>query len=289
MVKIDRLHRKIVTDAEAARKPTATLPKTLPETAVAQTPRTAIIPPSLVANKDVHLRKEALPVMQSSAAVAGRALIMLACVVAIPAVALWGTSWPEVLKRLQDFHWPAVLDLASASMSTSPDEAPQVKAGGVTGTLATPCGPGRLAPAESPSPYCLTSNPASLQGQATAATQSAVVPAGYQVPAESAAATPPVVNAAGQSGTAATPAAGDQFHAIQDRLRQLGATYYLLESWGNEQQMYRFYCKMAVGGSADYTRYFEATNSDPLQAMLQVLRQVDTWRDGGCTKAERGG
>lgn len=187
--------------------------------------------------------------MQSSAAVAGRALIMLACVVAIPAVALWGTSWPEVLKRLQDFHWPAVLDLASASMSTSPDEAPQVKAGGVTGTLATPCGPGRLAPAESPSPYCLTSNPASLQGQATAATQSAVVPAGYQVPAESAAATPPVVNAAGQSGTAATPAAGDQFHAIQDRLRQLGATYYLLESWGNEQQMYRFYCKMAVGGS----------------------------------------
>ena len=53
-------------------------------------------------------------------------------------------------------------------------------------------------------------------------------------------------------------------------IAQLGATYYLLESWGNDQQLYRFYCKMAVGGSADYTRYFEATDADPLQAMLGV-------------------
>jgi hypothetical protein len=52
--------------------------------------------------------------------------------------------------------------------------------------------------------------------------------------------------------------------------------------------MYRFYCKMAVGGSAQYTRCFEATHADPLQAMVQVLRQVETWRDGGSTKAENG-
>ncbi len=53
--------------------------------------------------------------MQSSAAVAGRALIMLACVVGIPALALSGSSWSAMLKKLQDFQWPAVLNFASAS------------------------------------------------------------------------------------------------------------------------------------------------------------------------------
>ena len=37
--------------------------------------------------------------------------------------------------------------------------------------------------------------------------------------------------------------------------------------------------KMAVAGSADYVHCFEATHADPLQAMQQVLRQVETWRD----------
>jgi len=49
--------------------------------------------------------------------------------------------------------------------------------------------------------------------------------------------------------------------AMQDRLRQLGATYYLLETWGNQRQFYRFYCQMAVGGNSSYTHYFEATNT----------------------------
>ena len=72
----------------------------------------------------------------------------------------------------------------------------------------------------------------------------------------------------------------DQFTYIQERLRELGATYYLLESWGSREQLYRFYCKVAVGGNPNYTHYFEATDSDPLQAMGQVLRQVEGWRAG---------
>jgi hypothetical protein len=81
-------------------------------------------------------------------------------------------------------------------------------------------------------------------------------------------------------------ASSDPFTYIQDRLRQLGATYYLLESWGNDQLLYRFYCKVCVGGNANYTRYFEATNVDPLQAMGQVLKQVETWRDGNDARAQ---
>ncbi len=69
--------------------------------------------------------------------------------------------------------------------------------------------------------------------------------------------------------------------SMQDRLRQLGASYYLLETWGNQRQFFRFYCQMAVGGNSSYTRYFEAINANPLEAMGDVLRQVEDWRGGG--------
>jgi hypothetical protein len=241
----------------------------------------AIIPPSLVANQRCSsARKEALLVMRSSAAVAGRAFIMLACVVAIPTLALWGTSWSEVVKRLQDFRWPQNLDFLSASTSASPDDPPRgTPANPVVAT--TPSVAGRSTLAEGPSPRGPASTPAASQTQALAATQSAVVPIEYQAPAELCSVPAPIADPAGQNAKAADP-----FHAIQERLRQLGATYYLLESWGNQQQMYRFYCKMAVGGSAQYARCFEATHTDPLQSMVEVLQQVEAWRKGS-TKAEK--
>jgi hypothetical protein len=181
--------------------------------------------------------------MQSSAAVAARALVMLACVVAIPVIALSGTSWSDMLKKLQDFRWPMVLDMVSASTN---------------------------APARSTS-----GDEASRFASSTAPAQSAVIPAGYQEPVASAPIGLPAA-AGDESARAASISTADPFRCIQDRLRRLGATYYLLESWGNQQQMYRFYCKMAIGGSAAYTRCFEATNANPLQAMRQVLQEVET-------------
>jgi hypothetical protein len=83
--------------------------------------------------------------------------------------------------------------------------------------------------------------------------------------------------AAETAGSSAVPV---RCREIQERLQELGATYYVLESWGNDRQLYRFYCKMAVAGNADYVHCFEATNSNPLQAMQQVLQQVETWRGG---------
>lgn len=76
------------------------------------------------------------------------------------------------------------------------------------------------------------------------------------------------------------PMATDRFTYALDRLRELGAVYYLLETWGNEGQRFRFHCKMAVGGNPGYTRRFEATDADPLQAMARVLSDVETWRAG---------
>ena len=66
----------------------------------------------------------------------------------------------------------------------------------------------------------------------------------------------------------------------RERLRQLGATHCLLESWGDRKQLYRFCCKMAVQGSPNFIRYFEATDSDPVRTMAQVLQQVEAWRAG---------
>jgi hypothetical protein len=91
--------------------------------------------------------------------------------------------------------------------------------------------------------------------------------------------------AAASAETARAAAAPSDYREIQTRLQKLGATYYVLESWGNDEQLYRFCCKMAVAGNADYIRCFEATHADPLQAMQQVLNQVESWR--GTTR--RGG
>jgi hypothetical protein len=71
------------------------------------------------------------------------------------------------------------------------------------------------------------------------------------------------------------PSATDQFTYIQRRLRELGATYYLLETWGAQGQYFRFHARIAIGGSPDYSRRFEATDTDALRAMAKVLEQVE--------------
>ncbi len=72
----------------------------------------------------------------------------------------------------------------------------------------------------------------------------------------------------------------ERFTAMERRLRENGATYYLLETWGNEGELYRFHCKMAIANNPNYTRHFEATDRDALKAMAQVLERVEAWRAG---------
>lgn len=84
-------------------------------------------------------------------------------------------------------------------------------------------------------------------------------------------------------GNAANPAtfatiAGTELDDLQHRLQTLGATYYRLETWGDESPQFRFFCKMTLAGDASCVRCFEASQADPLQAMRQVLREVEAWR-----------
>jgi len=83
---------------------------------------------------------------------------------------------------------------------------------------------------------------------------------------------------------AAPVAAGtndEKFRRAEMRLRELGATHYMLETWGPDNNRYRFVCKMAIGGNAEVNRYFQAIDENPWQAMETVLRQVEDWRSRG--------
>lgn len=71
---------------------------------------------------------------------------------------------------------------------------------------------------------------------------------------------------------------GAQFQSFQRRLHDLGATYLLLETWGSRQQLYRCFCKVAIGGNPNCTRHFEATDADPLRALAVVTEQVEHWQ-----------
>ena len=246
MVEVDRFH--LVNCSESLDGLSRKLP--LP-----QSPNAAIIPRSHIYGIDgrqrgqSHFRqprlrcgpakigtvpaKEASAVMQRSATTAFRAFLMLACSVAIPVLAIWGISWADIAKKFQNFHCPAILNLASASPATpaSASEAP-------------PFTPGNLSAKSQLTPVVAPALPLAAAGTAKK-----------------------------------VAAVATNYREIQDRLQRLGATYYVLESWGNDRQLYRFCCKMAVAGNADMS----TASRPPMPircAMQQVLQQVETWREG---------
>ena len=254
--------------------------------------------------------------MQSPAGVMLRALVMLGCVVAIPLAAMFGSSLPKLVSAVLEGHWPPSAAASDRPATTPPPPARIPPAGpaepSTPGRQPEPlrshsAGPAAWPdrPAIRPAAYEVEVGPAGpLAGPArlSGPTPPAVPPGlggrtpgpswgredpGWQVdpatgsgrdwPARS---SPPRILPAPEveSALAASPQGAEQFRYVQERLRQLGRTYFLLETWGTQQELYRAYCKVAVGGNANYTRHFEATHSDPLQAMLQVLQQVEAWR-----------
>ncbi len=69
----------------------------------------------------------------------------------------------------------------------------------------------------------------------------------------------------------------DYFRNAEQRLRELGATYYLLETLGPDGGQYRFVCKVAVAQNREPVAFF-ATENDPLAAMNNVIYQLEGWR-----------
>jgi hypothetical protein len=69
----------------------------------------------------------------------------------------------------------------------------------------------------------------------------------------------------------------EKFRTAETRLRELGASRYTLEAWGQDNSQYRFACDMSVPGSS-MQRHFEAYETDPWRAMDSVVRQIEEWR-----------
>ena len=265
--------------------------------------------------------------MQSSAATAFRAVVMLACLIVIPLAALVGTELPDLAKNLLRDHLGLVSISSQSSLNDGPAFASVAQAAPPYGTQAAPAADwgangwsfdprwsgqknqlGQLPqplPAGSPAVASKIAGAFGASGDAArvhgGATQGAMLASHHQPAASSGGLEflrwPENPMNDDSNAHAVTPAAafgppdptpavvgqpsGERFTEIQQRFRHLGATYTLLETWGDQGQLYRFYCRIGMAGSSTYSRYFEATDEDPLGAMDKVLAQVEAWRSAG--------
>lgn len=216
---------------------------------------------------------------QSNGTVFFRALVMLVFLGGIFYAALNGNALPDALRKKIEMYLPSSLVANKPSTAENANQSAEAKANGDAPLFNIPSDnkPPVASPVADPAPRKLaTDGSATLLSPPSAniampaqssSNPAGIVPVNYQAPVE----TPAIA-------TGANP-----FLQIQERLKQLGATYYLLETWGTEQQFYRFYCRMAVGGNVNYAHCFESTANDPIKAMNEVLRQVEDWRKGGST------
>lgn len=236
--------------------------------------------------------------MESSFGLVFRALVMLACLAVVPLLGLYGKYIPDFVQSVVEAYKARTqaketIDPRAAAGGEAPRFAGGTARTGSQGgsSSTTTTAPGAWPNPDQPArPLPVLRQP----GQFDSARASFNEPADPGTSAEAPARTSTQGPAGSNVALAPDPAGGDgqtapadnctaQFRRMEQRLRELGATYYLLETWGSSGDRYRFFCKMAIAGNADYNRnrIFQATAADPLRAMQDVLAQVEQWRSGG--------
>ena len=255
--------------------------------------------------------------MESSTVLAFRIFVMLSCLVIVPMAAIFGSAFPDLVKTVlvdRIVAWSSGKSLDSSGPGGSGGFAavtPEVSGPTAVGAGEAPRW-GQSAPAAAwhgdPAAQnqgvvpAAAVNPSANNQPASFAAVSDSHSAGPGVYSQERGPGEPAPRAVVQDGSVdrqpigqspggypardprmdASRAAAqpERFTAMERRLREFGATYYLLETWGNEGELYRFHCKMAIGNNPNYTRHFEATDRDALKAMAQVLEKVEMWREG---------
>jgi hypothetical protein len=234
--------------------------------------------------------------MQTSALNLVRAVVMLGCLVTIPLIAVFGTSLPGDLIEFLDKHLAAQPASADESLPPAPpfvlrgeatpagvsrthlaaevrpqNDVPERTNGHADSLGPSPIRPACFTPGSEPSLQPASYRP-STSGKLVPVVRdrSDAVPTSHRFPSN-----PGTLELVPEPDPSASGAALPE---IEERLKALGATYYRLELWGEEHQTYRFHCRMAINGNPNFTRYFEATDPDPAQAMRGVLAQVETWQ-----------
>jgi hypothetical protein len=244
-----------------------------------------------------------LATQTSSITTALRAIVMLICLVAVPLAAVFGTSLPDVAKRLLEGRWSGDPAVATQDVEESPHYRPEPA--GKANWPAAEAAPPDVIQADfqahdgfdskvervvwqAPGPAASDSSSRLLHAAAELAGESvrddgvgAVKPRKLEA-LEKSLETPPgePLTAEPSAGPIPPLSATDRFADAQKRLRELGATYYLLEAWGADGQHYRFHCEMAIAGNPHHTRHFEKTDSEPMRAVARVLQEVEAWRAG---------
>ncbi|MFO0900653.1 MAG: hypothetical protein U0836_24760 [Pirellulales bacterium] len=235
--------------------------------------------------------------MENSVVLLIRNLVMLACLFVVPLLALLGPS-------VTGFRPPRLLAAESGRASSRPDSDVKERPRGAAQPMGVPHLPPSLSAAGSePSPrpadvdrerMAVTARSAERGAVRTAVAQ---VPSDQAIPVQPAHFSPPAApmrrepprlaggGTAGSDNVAWPPpvSAGevrpsqqpDYLETLTTRLRELGAGYYLLECWGQQQKVYRFYCQMGEAGPQATS--FEAVAPDQISAVERVLDQAEAW------------
>lgn len=82
-----------------------------------------------------------------------------------------------------------------------------------------------------------------------------------------------------QAGSNATTSNAN-LEGYESQLRAMGAVRYRLERWGEEGQLFRFWCETPLAPGSTATAFWEAISSRPEEAMADVIRQI-LFRQGG--------
>jgi hypothetical protein len=207
--------------------------------------------------------------MQSSAMMAVRAVTLLVCLAAVPLLAIFGKNLPAVIKSLlHSYTTSSTRHTASATEQTEP---PVFRPG-----LLASKSEGERPPGVSAAKGA-TMNVGVLPAQPLVPVTTAThrVDSATSLLADRNTQTRAVPSAKGSVANGFPPG---YFREAELRLRQLGATYYLLETLDPQASQYRFFCKVALGSKQDETLAFFASDRDPLAAMQQVVRQIEGWR-----------
>lgn len=253
---------------------------------------------------------------QSSTVVAFRALVMLICLILIPVAAFCGGSFPAVMKAIQSGRWPTLADFRGPAgpppnpATEAPRFMPTPAAGSLRATDPKTLGFSGPVAGFGPAPrgetagspvvsaiYTTPINPHPSMGEPGPVTASfqdndpgidprrrlSPLPPGTGdlLSPDHLATTGHGDAPACRSGSAGGPSCNDQLKYVLGRLQKLGATYFVLDTYGDEAREFRFYCKMSIGGNPHVTKPFWCFDGDPLKAVTQVLKQVEDWQSGG--------
>lgn len=216
--------------------------------------------------------------MQTPQGVALRALIMLGCLVALPMLAVVGTRSPDEIVELLPVSVRAYLFPNGRGLPIASDVTPSITSIPPLNALRIDLGQPAVTLSDDPATVGESADvPAQLvRAEDEIRPASHISPLPTSFPQSLSVAIPSNPTIVDLTSTAIPQE--ERFRKIEQRLRELGATRYVLETWGISDELYRFRGMVASNDTPHLQRYFNAVDSDPVAAMTRVLEDIEDWR-----------